>query len=63
MFDLAVDSKLRGCDFVRLKVRDVFANGRLRDRTAVLLRKTNVQYKLRLVLKRAARLKTGSVVR
>ena len=25
MFELAIDSKLRGCDFVRLKVRDVFS--------------------------------------
>jgi hypothetical protein len=29
MFELAIDSKLRGCDFVRLKVRDVFSNGRV----------------------------------
>jgi hypothetical protein len=31
MFNLAVDSKLRGCDLVRLKVDDVSAGGRVRD--------------------------------
>lgn len=28
LFNLALDSKLRGCDLVNLKVRDVFAAGR-----------------------------------
>jgi len=27
MFNLAVDSKLRGCDLVRLRIDDVFAGG------------------------------------
>nr|WP_321445920.1 tyrosine-type recombinase/integrase [uncultured Cohaesibacter sp.] len=27
LFNLAIDSKLRGCDLVRLKVSDVFASG------------------------------------
>jgi integrase len=48
MFELAIDSKLRGCDLVRLKVRDVFSNGRVRDRTAVFQRKTkrSVQFEI-----------------
>ncbi len=30
LFNLAIDSKLRGCDLVRLKVADVFAAGRVK---------------------------------
>jgi hypothetical protein len=29
LFNMAVDSKLRGCDLVALRVRDVFAAGRV----------------------------------
>ena len=34
MFNLATDSKLRGCDLVRLRTDDVFAGGKvpIRDR-------------------------------
>jgi hypothetical protein len=35
MFNLAIDSKLRGCDVVRLKVEDVAPNGYAIDRAAV----------------------------
>lgn len=31
LFNMAIDSKLRGCDLVRLRVRDVFAAGRVGD--------------------------------
>jgi hypothetical protein len=41
MFNLAIDSKLRGCDLVRLRVDDVFAGGRVRDRTTVIQKKTS----------------------
>lgn len=40
LFNLAIDSKLRGCDLVRLKVVDVFAAGRVKERTSVLQSKT-----------------------
>lgn len=30
LFNTAIDSKLHGCDLVRLKVRDVFAAGRVK---------------------------------
>ena len=36
MFNLAIDSKLRGCDLVRLRVDDVLAGGRVRDRATVI---------------------------
>ena len=32
LFNMAVDSKLRGCDLVCLKVRDVFAAGQVKER-------------------------------
>lgn len=35
LFNMAIDSKLRGCDLVCLKVRDVFAAGRVKERTSV----------------------------
>ena len=40
MFNLAIDSKLRGCDIVALKVEDVAPNGRSLDRVTVRQRKT-----------------------
>jgi Phage integrase family len=45
---LALDSKLRGCDLVRLQVNDVCVGGRLRDRATVIQRKTSrpVQFEI-----------------
>ena len=40
MFNLAVDSKLGGRDLVRLRIDDVFAGGRVRDRATVIQKKT-----------------------
>jgi len=40
MFNLAVDSKLRGCDLIRLKIDDVSAGGTIRDRATVIQKKT-----------------------
>src|SRR5882762_5366484 len=40
MFNLAIDSKLRGCDVVSLKVEDVAPHGITVDRATVLQRKT-----------------------
>jgi site-specific recombinase XerC len=40
LFNLAVDSKLRGCDLVRPQVDDVCAGGRVRDRATVIQKKT-----------------------
>ena len=47
-FNLAIDSKLRGCDLVRLRVDDVLAAGRVRDRATVIQKKTNqpVQFEI-----------------
>jgi integrase len=48
MFNLAIDSKLRGCDLVRLKVDDLCVGGRLRDRATIIQKKTGrpVQFEL-----------------
>jgi integrase len=48
LFNLAIDSKLRGCDLVSLKVDDVSVGGRVRDRTTVIQRKTGrpVQFEI-----------------
>jgi len=40
LFDLAIDSKLRACDLVRLRVRDVSPRDRVAARTIVMQQKT-----------------------
>lgn len=48
LFNLAIDSKLRGCDLVALEVDDVCVGGRVRDRATVIQRKTGrpVQFEI-----------------
>lgn len=41
-FNLTIDSKLRGCDLVCLKVVDVYAAGRVKERTSILQSKTKL---------------------
>jgi integrase len=48
MFNLAIDSKLRGCDVVALKVEDVAPNGYSVDRATVRQRKTGQPVKFEL---------------
>ena len=40
LFNLAIDSKLRGCDLVRLRVSDLVVGGSVRDRVSVTQSKT-----------------------
>ena len=40
LFNLALDSKLRACDLVALRVDDVALNGRVRSRATIMQRKT-----------------------
>ena len=40
LFDLAIDSKLRGCDLVKIKVGDVVSGGSIRTRSTVIQQKT-----------------------
>ncbi|MFY9328229.1 MAG: tyrosine-type recombinase/integrase [Georgfuchsia sp.] len=48
MFNLAIDSKLRGCDLVSLRVRDVTHGSQIMNRAMVMQRKTQrpVQFEL-----------------
>jgi hypothetical protein len=48
MFNLAIDSKLNGCDFVRLRIDDVLADGGVRNRATMIQKKTGrpVQFEI-----------------
>ena len=48
LFNLAIDSKLRGCDLVRLRVEDVSIDGRVRDSATIIQKKTGrpVQFEI-----------------
>jgi site-specific recombinase XerC len=48
LFNLAIDSKLRGCDLVWLRVNDVCIGGQVRDRATVIQQKTgrSVQFEI-----------------
>jgi integrase len=48
LFDLAIDSKLRGCDIVKIKICDLVSRGRVRSRAIVVQQKTGrpVQFEL-----------------
>jgi hypothetical protein len=48
MFNLAIDSKLRGCDVVRVKVEDVAPRGLTADRACVRQLKTGHPVKFEL---------------
>jgi hypothetical protein len=40
LFDLAIDSKLRGCDLVKVRIGDLVSGGRVRARAMVVQQKT-----------------------
>jgi len=48
LFDLAADSKLRGCDVVKVRIGDLISNGQARTRAIVVQQKTGrpVQFEL-----------------
>jgi integrase len=48
LFDLAIDSKLRGCDIVAIRIGDLVSGGAIRSRATVIQRKTGrpVQFEL-----------------
>ncbi len=48
LFDLAIDSKLRGCDLVKIRMGDLVAGSRVRTRAMVIQQKTKrpVQFEL-----------------
>ena len=48
LFDIALDSKLRGCDVVALRLADIMAAGALRHRATIIQQKTGrpVQFEI-----------------
>lgn len=40
LFNMATDSKLRGCNLVKIKVTDVMSSGQIKERASVLRSKT-----------------------
>jgi hypothetical protein len=48
LFDLAIDSKLRGCDVVKVRIGDLVLGGQIRGRAIVVQTKTGrpVQFEL-----------------
>ena len=48
LFNLAIDSKLRGCDVVAVKVEDVAPNGYTMNRATVRQKKTRRPIKFEL---------------
>ena len=48
MFNLAIDSKLRGCDVLALRVEDIAPNGYANDRATIRQRKTGQSVKFEL---------------
>ena len=40
LFDLGIDSKLRGCDLVALRIADIALNRRVQSRASIIQRKT-----------------------
>ncbi len=48
LFNLAIDSKLRGCDLVRLRVHDIAQGGRVLSRATIVQSKTRqpVQFEI-----------------
>jgi integrase len=48
LFDLALDSKLRGCDLVKLRISDISPTGEIGNRAKVIQQKTNqpVQFEI-----------------
>ena len=49
MVDLAIDSKLRGCDVVKMKIGDVVLGDRVRTRATAMQQKTGKPVKFELL--------------
>lgn len=55
MFNLAIDSKLRGCDLVKLKVRDICHGSQILHRATIMQQKTHqpVQFEITALTRQA----------
>ena len=54
MFDLAIDSKLRGCDVVKIKIGDLVVGGQIRDRAIVVQQKLANRFSSNCSIRRGA---------
>src|SRR5438067_10169489 len=60
LFNLAIDSKLRGCDLVSLRVHDVTQGTRVTSRAIVMQKKTHGRFSSSLPNKRVMQSRPGS---
>ena len=49
LFDLAIDSKLRGCYIVKMKIGDIVTSGAIRNRATVMQQKTKRPVQIELM--------------
>jgi len=49
MFELAIDSKLRSCDFISLKIRDVFLGTTIQSWAMILQKKTQTPVRFEIM--------------
>lgn len=59
LFNLAIDSKLRACDLVRLRVEDLCSGNSIRDRATIIQKKTNGPSSSKSLNRRSPRLRLG----
>ena len=59
LFDLAIDSKLRGCDLVKLRIGDVVSGGHIRNRATVIQQKTGRPVQFEIMAEALRSLKPG----
>jgi integrase len=58
LFDLAIDSKLRGCDIVMIRIGDIVSGASIRNRATVMQQKTGKPVQFELMASARASLKT-----
>lgn len=51
LFNLAIDSKLRACDLVALRMKDLYQGGRLQSRATVVQKKTKLAVRFEVTKK------------
>ncbi len=49
LFDLATDSKLRGCDLVKIRLRDIVCDRKIRTRATVVQQKSRMPVQFELI--------------
>ena len=59
LFNLAIDSKLRACDLVKLRVDEVCSGARIRERATVVQTKTGRPVQFELTIRRGPPLNFG----